>query len=68
MVGHFSGDRLFKLVSNKWWWDSITYCRNCPECAVVSGVGKASRPLVHPIPVGQFFQIWGVDIMELPTT
>ena len=73
MAGHFSGDRLFKLVSNKWWWetlyrDSITYCRNCPECAVVSGVGRAGRPLLHPIPVGRPFQIWGVDIMELPTT
>ena len=49
MAGHFSGDRLFKLVSNKWWWetlyrDSITYCRNFPECAVVSGVGRAGRP------------------------
>jgi len=57
MAGHFSGDRLHKLVSNKWWWDTlyrdcITYCRNCPKCAVVSGMGRASKPLLYPIPVG----------------
>jgi len=73
MAGHFSGDRLYKLVSRKWWWgklyhDAVTYCRNCPECAVVSGVGRTCKPPLHPIPVSRPFQIWGVDIMELPTT
>ena len=69
IVGHFSGDRLYKLVSNKWCWETLywnctTYCRNCLECAFVSGMGRA----ITPIPVGRTFQIWGVDIMELPTT
>lgn len=73
MAGHFSGDRLYKLVSRHWWWetlykDAITYCRNCPECAIVSGVGRINHPPLHPIPVHRPFQIWGVDIMELPTT
>jgi len=48
--------------------DATEYCRNCPECAVVSGVGRVNRPPLHPIPVSRPFQIWGVDIMELPTT
>lgn len=73
MAGHFLGDRLYKLVSRHWWWetlykDAVTYCRNCPECAVVSGVGRTKHPPLHPIPVHRPFQIWGVDIMELPTT
>ena len=73
MAGHFSEDRLYKLVSYHWWWetlykDVVTYCRNCPECAVVSGEGRTKHPPLHPIPVHCPFQIWGVYIMELPTT
>ena len=73
MAGHFSGDRLYNLISRHWWWetlykDAVSYCRNCPECAIVSGVGRVNRPLLHPIPVHHPFQIWGVDIMELPIT
>ena len=73
MAGHFSGDRLYKLASRHWWWetlykDAVSYCRNCPECAIVSGVGRINRPLLHPIPVHRPFQIWGVDVMELPVT
>jgi len=73
MAGHFSGDRLYKLVSRHWWWeklyrDAIEYCRNCPECAVVSGMGRVNKPPLHPIPVCRPFQVWGVDVMELPTT
>ena len=48
--------------------DAVMYCRNFPECAVVSGVGQTCKPPPHPIPVSRPFQIWGVDIMELPTT
>ena len=73
MAGHFSGDRLYKLISRHWWWetlykDAVSYCRNSPECAIVLGVGRVNRPLLHPIPVHHPFQIWGVDIMELPIT
>ena len=73
MAGHFLGDRLYKLVSCYWWWetlykDAVSFCRNCPECSIVLGVGRINRPLLHPIPVHCPFQIWGVDIMELPVT
>ena len=39
-----------------------------PECAIVTGGGKTSRPPLQPIPVQRQFQLVGVDIMELPTT
>ena len=73
MSGHFAGNRLYKTLCRRWWWDSmysdaISFCKNCPECAVVSGTGRVHRPPLHPIPVQRAFQILGVDIMELPVT
>ena len=73
MSSHFSGDRLYKSQSRRWWWetmyrDAISYCKNCAECAIVSGAGRVQRPPLHPIPVQRAFQILGVDIMELPVT
>ena len=73
MSGHFSGNRLYKTLCRQWWWetmyrDAISYCKNCAECAIVSGTGHVQRPPLHPIPVQRVFQILGVDIMELPIT
>ena len=45
-----------------------TFCRNCPQCAIVLGCGRRNRPTLHPIPVQRPFQILGVDIMDLPMT
>lgn len=47
---------------------TLRYARACPQCAIVSGGGKPSRPPLHPIPVRRLFQIVGVDIMEHPRT
>ena len=73
MGAHFSGSRLFNMLSRHWWWegiyaDSVHFARNCPECTVVSGGGRVIKPPLHPIPVQRPFQIVGVDIMELPKT
>ncbi len=73
MAGHFAGIKLYNTLCNHWWWqtmyrDSISFCKNCAECAVVSGTGKHQPPPLHPIPVQRPFQIVGVDIMELPVT
>ena len=73
MAGHFSRVRLYNTLSRHWWWETIYrdvdhFCKNCAECAVVSGTGRKYRPPLHPIPVQKPFQIMGVDIMELPTT
>ena len=70
---HFSGSKLFNALARHWWWegmfaDVIHFTRNCPECTIVTGGGKTSRPPLHPIPVQRPFQIVGVDIMELPVT
>ena len=40
----------------------------CAECAMTTGTGREKRPPLHPIPVKRPFQIWGIDIMELPKT
>ncbi len=39
---HFSADRLHRTLVRKWWWegmysDVLNFCRNCPQCAIVSG-------------------------------
>ena len=73
MAGHFSGSQLYELLSRRWWWenpykDAINFCKNCPDCVVVSGTGKHARPLLKPIQISRPFQIMGVDIMELPVS
>ena len=44
----------------------MQYNTNCLECAIVLEVGRVNWPLLHAIPVHHPFQIWRVDIMELP--
>lgn len=73
MAGHFSGARLYSTLSRQWWWrtmyrDILEFCKNCGQCATVTGVGRCSCPPLHPIPVRRPFQIIGVDIMQLPIT
>ena len=48
--------------------DIMEFCKVCPECVTVSGVGRRHKPPLHPIPVSHPFQILGVDLMELPKT
>ena len=72
-AGHFSGQRLYNALNTRWWWegmftDARRYASACPECAVVSGNGRVSKPPLHPIPVSRPFQILGIDIMDLPLT
>ena len=71
--GHFSGNRLYNVLVRMWWWDgmyndAVSHCKNCPECAIVTGAGRPGRPPLQPIPVSRAFQIIGVDVMDLPKT
>ena len=71
--GHFAVNKLYNALAAKWYWEKMyvdieSYCKNCPQCVIVSGCGRRNRPPLHPIPVQRPFQIIGVDIMELPTT
>jgi len=71
--GHFSGKRTYSALAYRWWWegmysDAIKYAENCPECTIVTGMGRHNKPPLHPIPVSRPFQIIGVDLMELPKT
>ena len=76
MAGHFSGDRLYKLVSRHWWWetlykDAVSYCRNCPECAIVSGVGRV-RPCYIPYQYIVHFKygewtLWNCQLLQKET-
>ena len=55
MGAHFSGNRLFAVLSSRWWWqgmhrDAVHFTRNCPECTIVSGGGRVCKPPLHPIP------------------
>jgi len=45
MSRYFSGPKIYKTMSCKWWWDRmyhdiIDYVRNCPQCAIVTGAGR----------------------------
>ena len=71
--GHFSGQRTFNKLALHWWWncmysDTMEFCKNCPQCAAVSGFVRNHKPPLHPILVSRPFEIFGVDIMELPMT
>ena len=73
MAGHFSGNRMYNVLVRHWWWqgmytDTLQHCKNCPQCAVVTGSGRRNKPLLQPIPVERAFQIVGVDVMDLPKT
>ena len=73
LAGHFSGPRLFKTISRRWWWkgmykDLMNYARGCPQCTIVGRAEQKKIPPLMPIPVDHPFQIVGVDIMELPLT
>ena len=71
--GHFSGQRLYTALMAHWWWegmfnDARRFARAFPECVIITGGGRASRPPLHPIPVSKPFQILGIDVMDLPLT
>ena len=71
--GHFSGKWTYNALAQHWWWehmyrDTVKFSKSCPECAIVSSVGRRNKPPLCPIPVQRPFQIVGVDIMELPKT
>ena len=71
--GHFSGPKLYNAMVKCWWWkgmykDVLAYCKECPECAVATGVGRQRRPPLHPIPIERPFQVVAVDIMDLLCT
>ena len=51
-----------------WYADCQRFARNCLECAVVIGGGRATHPPLLPIPVERPFQIVGVDVIDLPPT
>ena len=72
-AGHLSGGKLYGTISRNWWWptvykDIMEFCKNCPDCAVVSGTGRKHVPPLHPISVQCPFQIFGMDIIELLIT
>jgi len=48
--------------------DAVSFCKACPDCAIVTGTGRKCNPPLQPITVDQVFQIVGIDIMELPKT
>ena len=47
--------------------DVTKFCQSCPQC-IVNSTGRANKPPLHPIPVQRPFQIFGVDVMDLPLT
>ena len=48
--------------------DAVAFANQCAECAVSGRGPRPAHPPLQPIPVQRPFQIWGIDIMELPIT
>lgn len=48
--------------------DAVMYAKSCPECAIVSGMGRCLKLPLQPIPVSYPFQILGINVMDLPLT
>ena len=48
--------------------DALEFANQCAECAISGRGAQHGRPPLQPIPVQRPFQIWGIDIMELPVT
>ena len=46
--------------------DDKKFATSCPECAVITGSGRVSKPPLNPIAVSRPFQILGIGIMDLP--
>ena len=49
-----AGNRLYNVLVRHWWWqgmytDTLQYCKNCPQCAVVNGCGRRTKPPLQPI-------------------
>ena len=49
MSGHFSGPKIYKAMSQQWWWEHMyqdinSYTCNCPQCAIATGVGRKQLP------------------------
>ena len=71
--GHFSSRKLYNTLLKHWWWkgmcaDVLSFCKRCPDCAVVTGGGYQHKPPLRQIPVERPFQEIGVDRMDLPCT
>ena len=71
--GHFAERKVYSTLKKKYWWSGMRsdvrkHCRSCLSCAARKGTGRASRPLLQPIPVGGPFHRVGVDVLQLPLT
>ena len=48
--------------------DCVEHSKTSPDCIFVAGGGRPGRPPLQPIPVSHPFQIFGIDVIELPKT
>ena len=69
-AGHFAERSLFNTLVKRYWWDGIRrdvrrHCRSCLTCATRKGPGRATRPPLQPIPIGNPFHLVGIDIIQL---
>ena len=48
--------------------DVTEVCKSCLQCVIDNSSGRVNRLPLHLIPVQRPFQIFGVDVMDLPLT
>ena len=73
LAGHLAEKRVDDRLRRSYWWQGMRrdvrkHCGACLTCATQRGIGQASHPPLHPIPVGGPFHCVGVDILKLPLT
>lgn len=70
-AGHFAECKIYATLRQKYWWkgmrsDVRQYCQSCLTCASRKGPNRAQHPFLNPIPVGNAFEMVGVDVLQLP--
>ena len=70
-AGHFGEQQIYNTLHNRYWWqgmraDVSLFCCTCLVCASRKGRRRSKQPPLQSIPVGEPFEMVGVDILQLP--
>ncbi|MCP3681347.1 MAG: hypothetical protein GY861_01530, partial [bacterium] len=74
LAGHLVIANTLARIRQRYFWDGMNqdiydWCKSCVSCAQRKDPHPGTKAPLHPIPCGQPFDMWGIDIMgKLPQT
>ncbi|MCP3681386.1 MAG: transposase family protein [bacterium] len=74
LAGHLGIAKTLAQICQRYFWDGMIrdiydWCKSCVSCAQCKDPRPGTKAPLHPIPCGQPFDMWGIDIMgKLPQT